>query len=161
MENLIPLERAESLDPSFLLSFIRENSSYDADLLRQIIDEWKIYKSMGLSPEDAVALAKDVEVRFLIWHKKCYGEAAGKVMDWLEAEREGRLIVLKQPRLPLVWADEDMIAVLCPNCESDLMGGYEYERPYEIPMYQCPHCGQLIDTTKAITREEFMQSEKD
>ena len=161
MRNAIPPERAGRLDPSFLISFVRENSIYDADLLQRIIDEWKIYKTMGLSPKDAVQLAEDVQSRFLIWHKKRYGEAAGKVIDWLDADREGRLVIFKQPRLPLIWGEEGKNTVLCPRCESDLMGGYEYERTYEIPMYQCPHCGQLIDTTKAITREEFMQSEKD
>lgn len=155
MENLIPPERAESLDPSFLLSFIRENSLYDANLLQQIIDEWKIYKSMGLSPEEAVQLAEDVESRFLIWHKKRYGETAGKVMEWLEAERENRLVIFKEPRLSLIWGDEGKNTILCPCCERDLMGGYELGEPIDTPMYQCPHCGQPIDPTKAVTREEF------
>lgn len=161
MENIIPLERAESLDPSFLIAFIRENSRFDADLLQQIIDEWKMYKSMGLSPEDGVQLAEDVHSRFLIWHKKRYGAEAGKVMDWLEADRDGRLVLFKQPRLPLVWADEEMNAVLCPNCESDLMGGYEFGELCDTPMYQCPHCGQPVDTARAITREEFLEMQKD
>lgn len=34
----------ENLDPSFLISFVRDNSRFDADLLQQIIDEWKAYK---------------------------------------------------------------------------------------------------------------------
>lgn len=155
MENPISPERAENLDPSFLISFVRDNSLFDADLLQQIIDEWKIFKTMGLSPEDAVRLAEDVQSRFLIWHKKRYGDAAGKMMDWLEAERQGRLVVFNQPRLALIWGDEEKNTVLCPNCESDLMGGYEFGEPCDTPMCQCPHCGQPIDPTKAITREEF------
>ena len=154
MKNPIPPERAKNLDPSFLIAFVRENSRFDADLLQQIIDEWKIYKSMGLSPEEAVQLAEDVESRFLLWHKKRYGETAGKVMVWLEADRKNRLVVFKQPRLPLIWGDKEQNTVLCPNCESDLMGGYD-EEGCEEPMFQCPHCGQPIDTTKALTRKEF------
>ena len=161
MESPITPERAKNLDPSFLIAFVRENSGYDADLLQQIIDEWKIYKSMGLSPEEAVQLAEDVESRFLLWHKKRYGETAGKVMVWLEADRKNRLVVFKQPRLPLIWGDKEQNTVLCPNCERDLMGGYECEYPSEETMYQCPYCGQPIDATKALTRTEFDAMRKD
>lgn len=34
----------DSIDPSFLINFVRENSSYDADLLKRIIEEWRVFK---------------------------------------------------------------------------------------------------------------------
>lgn len=37
----------ERLDPSFLIQFVRQNSSFDADLLAKIIEEWKQFKKLG------------------------------------------------------------------------------------------------------------------
>lgn len=72
----------------------------------------------------------------------------------LRAEKEGRLVVLDEPMLPMIWGDDDRNSVLCPNCERDLMGGFEFARSSEDQMFQCPYCGQPIDSTKAMTREE-------
>lgn len=38
--------KPENLDPSFLLSFVRNNSCFDADLLAKIIEEWKQFKKI-------------------------------------------------------------------------------------------------------------------
>lgn len=37
----------ERLDASFLISFVRNNSLFDADLLERIIEEWKQFKKIG------------------------------------------------------------------------------------------------------------------
>lgn len=37
----------ESIDSSFLVEFIRQNSYFDADILEEIIEEWKQFKKLG------------------------------------------------------------------------------------------------------------------
>lgn len=61
----------------------------------------------------------------------------------VEAERDGRLVVLDVPRKPLLWGDKDRETVLCPYCREDLMGMTYGERK----LLQCPVCGQYLDAT--------------
>ena len=73
-----------------------------------------------------------------------------RLRELAEADREGRCVVLNMPRKPLVWGDDDQNTCLCPYCGKDLMG-----IPYgERMVLQCPECGQYLDATKVITREE-------
>lgn len=74
--------------------------------------------------------------------------------ELVQAEKDGRLAILDEPRKPLVWGDDNHDTILCPSCEHDLMGGFPEADSCETPMYQCPYCGQPIDGTKALTREE-------
>lgn len=83
-----------------------------------------------------------------------YGVSTKRLFELLNAEREGRLVVLDEPRLPLIWGDDNHDTILCPNCARDLMGGFELAESCETKMVQCPHCGQPVDGTKALTREE-------
>ena len=80
------------------------------------------------------------------------------VQDLLQAEKEGRLVVLDEPMRPLVWGDNEHDTILCPRCLCDLMGGFEFAPSCETMIFQCPHCGQPIASDKAITIE---QSEAD
>lgn len=77
-----------------------------------------------------------------------------RAQELAQAEKDGRLAVLDEPRKPLVWGDDEHNSVLCPNCNHDLMGGFPEDEYCENDMYQCPYCGQSIDSAKAITREE-------
>ena len=66
---------------------------------------------------------------------------------------EGVIVPPYKP-LPLVWPDDEFAQeVLCPICETDLMGCYidGEEAPTVVTCY---HCGAWIDSTKAVTREE-------
>ncbi len=74
--------------------------------------------------------------------------------DLLQAEKAGQLVVLDEPRKPLVWDDDDHDSILCPSCKHDLMGGFPEAESSETTMYQCPYCGQPIDGTRALTRDE-------
>lgn len=112
-------------------SLVKANQAIGKDLAA--------YKETGLKPED---LKSNVDVDF------------ARIIELLRADSEGRLVVLDEPRLPLIWGDDDHDTILCPNCGRDLMGGFELANACEVTMVQCPHCGQLIDGTKALTREE-------
>lgn len=60
--------------------------------------------------------------------------------------------VIVPPYKPLPLIDEGD-QVLCPICETDLMGRYiDYDN---IPsIVTCYNCGSWIDSTKAVDREE-------
>lgn len=112
------------------------------------------YEDTGLEPEeisDAVIAAKLMAKSKIV---SCFGVDADHVRELVEAEQDGRLVVLDEPREPLVWGDDNRDTILCPNCNQDLMGGFPEANSCEAPMYQCPYCGQPIDGTKALTREE-------
>ena len=74
--------------------------------------------------------------------------------DLLQAEQDGRLVVLDEPMRPLVWGDKEHDTILCPRCLCDLMGGFEYAPSCETVMFQCPHCGQPIKIDKAIDMDQ-------
>lgn len=77
-----------------------------------------------------------------------------RIQELAQAGREGRLVMLDEPRKPLIWGDDNHDSILCPNCKHDLMGGFQEADSCEVPMYQCPYCGQPIDGTQALTHEE-------
>jgi hypothetical protein len=77
-----------------------------------------------------------------------------RLRELVEADRDGRLVMLDEPRKPLIWGDDNHDSILCPNCKHDLMGGFQEADSCEVPMYQYPYCGQPIDGTQALTHEE-------
>ena len=77
-----------------------------------------------------------------------------RLKEYEDAEQDGRLVMLDEPMRTLIWGDEEHDTILCPRCLCDLMGGFEFAPSCETAMYQCPHCGQPIDGTHALTSEE-------
>lgn len=76
-----------------------------------------------------------------------------RLRELAQADREGRCVVLEEKMLPLIWGDVFHNTILCPNCEKDLMGGFSDDGGCDVPMFQCPYCGQPINTKKVLTRE--------
>ena len=114
-------------------------------LIRQLYSALQAYEDTGLTPEQAGqindSLAQIVQI---------IGDSSlDRLRELAQADKEGRLVVMDGPRLPLIWGDADHDTTLCPNCRRDLMGGFEVAGPGEEMMAQCPHCGQPIDVTKA------------
>lgn len=52
------------------------------------------YEDTGLTPEQVKDMAENAETRILTWFEAKYGFPVGKLMDFCEAEQQGRLVVL-------------------------------------------------------------------
>ena len=144
----------------------------------KMIDRLAAYEDTGLSPEEIIELkgqnggAREVKrltntlksgswgirgdvddaVLRLVTIEDILGDEydLDRLRDLVQADREGRCVVLNMPRKPLVWGDDNQNTCLCPYCGKDLMG-----IPYgERMVLQCPECGQYLDVTKIITRAE-------
>lgn len=69
-----------------------------------------------------------------------------RIKELVKADREGRIAILSEPMKPMVYKPNDT-DVYCPNCGETLSGGWplvDWEDSRR--MYQCPYCGQSIDT---------------
>lgn len=102
--------------------------------------------------------------------KLCRGEMTGRQVDAVnaaltalrrtaeddKAREDGRLVVLSEPMLPMVEGkNPNDTDVYCPQCGHDLAGGWKnYDPDCEWKLCQCPNCGQSIDDTRVITRQE-------
>ena len=116
----------------------------------KMIDRLAAYEDTGLEPEEVAKIREDVENGYMKSTARRYGISVARLRELAQADREGRCVVLNMPRKPLVWGDDDQNACLCPYCGRDLMG-----IPYgERMVLQCPECGQYLDATKVITRDE-------
>ncbi|WP_274952465.1 hypothetical protein [Angelakisella massiliensis] len=70
------------------------------------------------------------------------------ILELVEADRDGRCVVLSEPMKPMVYKTNDT-DVYCPNCGNTLSGGWPLsDADDERKMVQCFHCGQAIDDTK-------------
>lgn len=83
------------------------------------------------------------------------GKTPEEVAALVQAESEGRLVVLSEPMIPLVCSDDmEDSDVYCPKCGKTLSGGWEKaEVDCSLKLCQCFHCGQSIDDSRVITRE--------
>ena len=125
---------------------------------RKVWERLKEYEDTGLTPEEIVAMRGEMVTAYDSDYKPYLLEATGSeakhIVDLLNAELEGRLVVLYESRRPLIWGDADHNTILRPNCERDLMGGFELSNSDEATMFQCPHCGCPVDATKATEMVE-------
>lgn len=83
-----------------------------------------------------------------------------RLRDLVQADREGRCVVLSEPMSPMVQIPGDT-DVYCPNCAQNLSGGWPLSDAGDYrKMCQCPNCGQAIDDTKCEFSEEALKGEK-
>ncbi len=84
----------------------------------------------------------------LISQVQYMGGLEGKLADHLLSEG-----VIVPPYKPLPLVDEGD-RVLCPECETDLMGCYYSGYDNSPTVVTCYGCGAWIDATKAVDKEE-------
>ena len=136
---------------------VLESWAIDKDpvsIIQRLCNRLAAYEDTGLEPEEINDMA--LEVATLKTIESMY-DGFGKpdhIRDLLQADQAGRLVVLDEPMRPLVWGDKEHDTILCPRCLCDLMGGFEYAPSCETVMFQCPHCGQPINSGKAIDMEQ-------
>lgn len=83
-----------------------------------------------------------------------------RLRDLVQADRDGRCVVLSEPMSPMVQIPGDT-DVYCPNCAQTLSGGWPLSHAGDYrKMCQCPNCGQAIDDTKCEFSEEALEGEK-
>lgn len=133
----------------------RSEAEARADLMQRYriaVERLAAYEDTGLEPEDIKRVFDWDAILKLV--AQTLRTTPDHLRELIKAEQDGRLVVLDEPMLPLIWGDDDHDTVLCPNCLKDLMGGFPDALDCGTSMYQCPYCGQSINTRKALTREE-------
>lgn len=60
----------------------------------EFVDRLAEYEDTGLSPEEIMEFLEDIESRFILWVNKKYEMPAGKFLDIMQANKDGRLVVL-------------------------------------------------------------------
>lgn len=84
-----------------------------------------------------------------------------RLNELIEADREGRIAILSEPMKPMVYKPNDT-DVYCPNCGETLSGGWPLvEWEDSRTMYQCPYCGQSIDTQVCEPYESALKAMKE
>jgi hypothetical protein len=147
------MERLSDNAITILNELHTERLDYTSEYLPLInaINQLNAYENTGLNPEEVKDMDENAETSLLTWFVAKYGFPIGTLMDMCEAKQKGQLVILDKPMLPLVWGDNDKEIILCPNCNHDLMGGFEFADSETI-MFQCPYCGQPINTKKTTEK---------
>lgn len=74
------------------------------------------------------------------------------IKDLLQADMEGRVIILDAPRLPVeAGVDEGNTDVYCPVCKANLSGVMGDEWIEGKRVLQCHNCGTYLDDTEIST----------
>jgi hypothetical protein len=145
------VERLTYYDCAGAACFDYESPVMNGVMANKAISRLAKYEDTGLTPEDCAAYAKaENEKRIVLFEN--YDEL-NKVRALLQAEREGRLVVLDKKPLPLV-SKPDCTDAYCPYCDEDVSGLWGVA-DYVPDICQCPECGEFVDVcAPTITREE-------
>lgn len=85
--------RPELLDPEFLIAYLRDHTKFDANLVENIIKEWKAYKAIGLEPKEI----KDFMDRWKYAAELaglCKEAGADRLRELAEADSKGLVRIL-------------------------------------------------------------------
>lgn len=124
-------------------------NDYDLNRLEQLLEACK-----GLEPNEID------ESKLLIATQKDTGKMA-RLRELAEADREGRIAILSEPMKPMIYKPNDT-DVYCPTCGETLSGGWPLvEWEDSRTMYQCPYCGQSIDTQVCEPYESALKAVKE
>ena len=136
-------------DSIILMPYIRYE---DSETRKKILNRLAAYEDSGLEPEDLKKAFNETAILKLA--AQALSTTPDHLRDLIQADQDGRLVVLDEPMRPLVWGGKEHDTILCPRCLCDLMGGFEYAPSCETVMFQCPHCGQPIKNDKVIDMEQ-------
>ena len=113
---------------------------YDLDRLRELVEA-------------------DREGRYIMM-KDAEKAGIARLKELSEADREGRCAILSEPMKPMVYKSNDT-DVYCPTCGETLSGGWPLaDADDPRSMYQCPYCGQSIDTQVCEPYESALEAMK-
>lgn len=84
-----------------------------------------------------------------------------RLRELVEADGDGRIAILSEPMKPMAYKSNDT-DVYCPTCGETLSGGWPLvEWEDSRTMYQCPYCGQSIDTQVCEPYESALKTMKE
>lgn len=86
--------RPELLDPEFLIAYLRDHTKFDANLVENIINEWKAYKATGLEPEGIKLMKEREEWQPMAKITQMCGVSLDRLRELAEADQDGRCMVL-------------------------------------------------------------------
>lgn len=82
--------RPELLDPEFLIAYLRDHTKFDANLVENIINEWKAYKATGLEPEGIKLMKEREEWQPMAKITQMCGVSLDRLRELAEADKDGR-----------------------------------------------------------------------
>ena len=103
----------------------------------EIIDRLAAYEDTGLMPEEIKEFMEDVEMRFVLWVEKRWGISAGKHIDIMQAEKDGRLVI-ESPTAPLTLEELWEMGQRCEGVYVAHMDGSPVFRGQK-------HCAAVLD----------------
>lgn len=68
-----------------------------------------------------------------------------RIVSLMEADRDGRLVVLGHPRRRVMWGDVEPDKLLCPECGNELDGLFPEQTNADLEMVNCPYCGEYLN----------------
>lgn len=86
--------RPELLDPEFLIAHLRDHTKFDANLVENIIKEWKAYKATGLEPEGIKLMKEREEWQPMAKITQMCGVSLDRLRELAEADSKGLVRIL-------------------------------------------------------------------
>lgn len=86
--------RPELLDPEFLIAYLRDHTKFDANLVENIINEWKAYKATGLEPEGIKLMKEREEWQPMAKITQMCGVSLDRLRELAEADSKGLIRIL-------------------------------------------------------------------
>lgn len=131
-----------------------DDCSAECSHFDEVVERLAAYEDTERMPEEVQALNRLFD--YALKESRTLREQLAlieRLRELAEADKDGRLVVLCEPREPLIWGDEAHDTVLCPHCGKDLMGGFPDAESCEIELLQCPHCGTFVDGSRVEDRK--------
>lgn len=121
---------------------------------RKVWERLKAYEATGLEPA-MCANYKTFEDEAI-----SKGVTFKRIVALMEADKDGRLVVLGHPRRRVMWGDVEPDRLLCPECGNDLAGGFLEQASANLEMVNCPYCGEYLNLGRKTEAEKALEAMK-